>query len=90
MATGMIQPQQSHHDSHTQADQSSASRSAESEDTRQNEKQPPPVAPTQVLTPHEIAENPDEKRLGFSSRNLSIDDFTLLKTLGTGVYLFTA
>ena len=85
MATGMIQPQQQHHDSHVQADQPSASRAAESENMRQSEKQPP-VAPTQILTPTEIAENPYEKKLGFSSRNLSIDEFVLLKTLGTGVY----
>lgn len=44
----------------------------------------PPIAAPPVLTPAEITENPEEKKLGFSSHNLAISDFTLLKTLGTG------
>jgi hypothetical protein len=35
-------------------------------------------------SPSEIARGPAEKRLGGSLRKLNIDDFQLIKTLGTG------
>lgn len=81
MATGMIQPQ-AHHDSPPQADQSSTSHSTKEETMRQSEGQH--VAQAPILNPSEITENPEEKKLGFSARNLTINDFVLLKTLGTG------
>jgi hypothetical protein len=41
--------------------------------------------PTQrQLNPFVITERPEEKQLGFSARQLSVRDFVLLKTLGTG------
>lgn len=82
MATGMIQPQ-TPNDSPPQADQSSGPHSAKEDTMRQGEV--PPVATPPILTPAEIAENPEEKKLGFSAHNLAISDFTLLKTLGTGM-----
>ncbi|MCJ1286867.1 serine/threonine protein kinase, AGC [Xylographa opegraphella] len=38
------------------------------------------------LPPKEIAENPKHKQLGGSSHQLRIDDFELVKTLGTGTF----
>ena len=37
-----------------------------------------------VLQPEEIAQHPKNKLLGSSSKNLSVNDFELLKTVGTG------
>ena len=36
------------------------------------------------LNPDEVNQNPEDKRLGHSSRALRVDDFDLVKTLGTG------
>ncbi|GMG24450.1 unnamed protein product [Aspergillus oryzae] len=36
------------------------------------------------LSPFVITERPEEKQLGVSTRTLTVDDFALLKTLGTG------
>jgi protein kinase A len=36
------------------------------------------------LPPEEVAENPRNKELGRSSRALSVHDFELVRTLGTG------
>ena len=36
------------------------------------------------LSPRLIAEDPKNKKLGMSSKTLGLDDFELLKTLGTG------
>lgn len=38
-----------------------------------------------ALPAEEIAQGPHDKQLGFSSQHLRIEDFELLKTLGTGV-----
>ncbi|KAA8647138.1 hypothetical protein EYZ11_011399 [Aspergillus tanneri] len=38
------------------------------------------------LNPFVITEQPEEKHLGISIRNLTVDDFALLKTLGTGTF----
>jgi hypothetical protein len=43
--------------------------------------------PQQVLSPSEIAKDPNEKDLGMSSKDLSVKDFKLYKTLGTGMQL---
>ena len=42
---------------------------------------------TQTLPPEEIAKDPRNKELGHSSRCLSVKDFELVRTLGTGVYI---
>lgn len=39
-----------------------------------------------VLPPDEIQQNPRNKELGASSRTLSVRDFELVRTLGTGKY----
>lgn len=36
------------------------------------------------MSPFVITERPEEKHLGISTRSLTVDDFALLKTLGTG------
>jgi hypothetical protein len=36
------------------------------------------------LSPHSIAENPNNKKLGHKSQQLRLEDFQLIKTLGTG------
>jgi hypothetical protein len=36
------------------------------------------------LKPEEIAKRGEEKHVGFSSHRMTVDDFDLLKTLGTG------
>jgi hypothetical protein len=41
-------------------------------------------APARALNPFLITERQDEKQLCISSRNLHVNDFALLKTLGTG------
>ncbi|RAQ51559.1 serine/threonine-protein kinase PRKX [Aspergillus flavus] len=38
------------------------------------------------LSPFVITERPEEKQLGVSTRTLTVDDFALLKTLGTGTF----
>lgn len=38
------------------------------------------------LSPSEIAENPRNKEVGVASKQLRIDDFELIKTIGTGQY----
>ena len=40
--------------------------------------------PPRALNPFLITERHDEKQLCISSKNLHVNDFTLLKTLGTG------
>jgi protein kinase A len=42
---------------------------------------------TRTLAPEEIAKDPRNKELGHSSRCLSVKDFELIRTLGTGVYI---
>ena len=42
---------------------------------------------TQTLPPEEIAKDPRNKELGHSSRCLSVKDFELVRTLGTGAYI---
>lgn len=81
MATGMSQPQ-APHDSTSQTDQSSGPHSAKEDTMHRGDGSS--IATPPVLSPAEITENPEEKKLGFSAYNLSIKDFTLLKTLGTG------
>jgi protein kinase A len=40
-----------------------------------------------VMSPQEIADkSPNEKKLGKSSKTLSLSDFELVKTLGTGTF----
>ena len=39
------------------------------------------------LAPEAIAEDPKNKELGGSSSQLRLDDFVLLKTLGTGTFI---
>lgn len=41
-----------------------------------------------VLPPDEIQQNPRNKELGGSSKGLTVRDFELVRTLGTGVFLF--
>lgn len=41
-------------------------------------------APARALNPFLITERQDEKQLCISSRSLHVNDFALLKTLGTG------
>ncbi|KAJ5649870.1 uncharacterized protein N7484_003593 [Penicillium longicatenatum] len=43
-------------------------------------------APARALNPFLITERQDEKQLCISSRNLHVNDFALLKTLGTGTF----
>ncbi|KAI9832168.1 MAG: hypothetical protein M1819_004519 [Sarea resinae] len=38
------------------------------------------------LSPSEITQRPSDKRLGHSSRSLRVEDFRLLKTVGTGTF----
>ncbi|KAF2431023.1 Pkinase-domain-containing protein [Tothia fuscella] len=38
------------------------------------------------MTPQQIAEDPEKKRVGASARFLRLDDFELVKTLGTGTF----
>ena len=40
---------------------------------------------TRPLSPRLIAEDPKNKKLGMSSKSLRLQDFELLKTLGTGM-----
>ena len=40
------------------------------------------------LSPNQIAENPRNKEVGLASKQLRVGDFDLLKTIGTGDYLF--
>lgn len=42
------------------------------------------------LSPFVISGRPEEKQLGISTRRLNVNDFTLLKTLGTGKLSFIA
>jgi protein kinase A len=42
------------------------------------------------LPPDEIAQDPRNKELGGSSKGLSVRDFELVRTLGTGAYCFRA
>jgi protein kinase A len=39
------------------------------------------------LTPAQVAEDPQKKKVGHSSRHLRLDDFELVKTLGTGAHI---
>jgi len=39
-----------------------------------------------LLEPNEIANDPTRKRLGYASSSLRVEDFNLVKTLGTGTY----
>jgi hypothetical protein len=41
-----------------------------------------------VLPPEQIQQNPSNKALGGSSKGLNVDDFELVKTLGTGALFF--
>ncbi|KZF22983.1 Pkinase-domain-containing protein [Xylona heveae TC161] len=38
------------------------------------------------LAPEEVAENPEKKEVGKSSKELKLDNFELIKTLGTGTF----
>ncbi|KAI9776837.1 MAG: serine/threonine protein kinase, AGC [Peltula sp. TS41687] len=38
------------------------------------------------LPPSEIAKDPEEKDIGWSSKRLGLDDFELIRTLGTGTF----
>jgi protein kinase A len=38
------------------------------------------------LSPAEVASDPEKKQVGHSSRHLRLDDFELIKTLGTGAH----
>lgn len=38
------------------------------------------------LHPDKVAEEPEEKQLGVSAQSLTLNDFELLKTLGTGSF----
>lgn len=40
---------------------------------------------TRPLSPHQIAKDPRNKELGVTSRQLTLKDFELLKTIGTGL-----
>jgi protein kinase A len=42
----------------------------------------------EVLSPEEIEQDPRNKALGSSSRSLRVEDFELIKTLGTGTATF--
>lgn len=39
------------------------------------------------LTPAQINTDPEKKELGYSSKHLRLDDFELIKTLGTGTHI---
>lgn len=39
-----------------------------------------------ALTPHEVDQTPESKHLGESSKTLSVNDFDLVRTLGTGLF----
>jgi protein kinase A len=40
------------------------------------------------LPPEDVQQDPRNKELGRSSRGLSVKDFDLVRTLGTGVYIY--
>ena len=40
------------------------------------------------LPPSQIAQDPESKQLGQSSSQLRVEDFELIKTLGTGIALY--
>lgn len=42
----------------------------------------------QVMSPEEVSKPPEEKKLGQSSPTLKLSDFELMRTLGTGNYIF--
>lgn len=78
----------SHHDH--DADSSRRDASAEQQDLGEQERQERDFiahnnSSSAVLSPSEIAQDPKKKDLGKSSRALRIQDFDLLKTLGTGI-----
>jgi cytochrome c len=39
------------------------------------------------LEPREVSEDPEKKGRGFSAKSLQVDDFELIRTLGTGMFI---
>jgi protein kinase A len=39
------------------------------------------------LSPSQVASDPEKKKIGHSSRHLRLEDFELIKTLGTGAHM---
>jgi protein kinase A len=87
MATGLLHHHHgsSHHASPTSTSPASSIVSAE---TIRQEKQfvAQYSGELAVLPPDEIQQDPRNKELGGSSKGLSVRDFELVRTLGTGVY----
>lgn len=81
------------HDSSTsssppQAPQSSNQKSDSHVDSAAHEQQKKSISQwddnRRPLSPDQIAQDPSQKEIGHSSKNLRFDDFELIKTLGTG------
>ncbi|KAH8423463.1 cAMP-dependent protein kinase [Aspergillus melleus] len=87
MATGTVNPSST---SEVRGSSIPSKRSdAKSDDLHEREKQMvASVRPPNQrhMSPFVITERPEEKHLGISTRSLTVDDFALLKTLGTGTF----
>jgi protein kinase A len=89
MAAGLLHHHSYHSTHHTSTSSSSTnSSSVSSEAIKQQEKQfiakfsEQPI----VLPPDKIQQDPRNKELGGSSKGLSVRDFELVRTLGTGAF----
>jgi hypothetical protein len=69
----------------------SISRKESRQDHKQHEHEKQQIlhweADKHTLKPEEIVKRGEEKHVGFSSHRLTVEDFDLLKTLGTGMHI---
>jgi protein kinase A len=83
------QPQQQHRSSSTSTSPSPASSFARSDTALQERQFVAKFSDQQkVLPPDQIQQDPRNKELGCSSKSLTVRDFVLVRTLGTGAFLF--
>ncbi|PTU25243.1 hypothetical protein P175DRAFT_0521042 [Aspergillus ochraceoroseus IBT 24754] len=87
MATGTLDPSTPKEVQGSSASNNRTSRSSSNIHEREKQMVASVRSPThRHLNPFVITERPEEKQLGISARQLSVKDFVLLKTLGTGTF----
>jgi protein kinase A len=88
MAAGLLHPHQHNHSQHSSPP--STSPVATPDRARQEKQFVAQFCEHPVLPPDEIQEHPRNKELGGSSKALSVRDFELVRTLGTGASRISA
>lgn len=88
MAAGLLHPHQHGPSHHTSPTSSSPASSIVTPETVRQEKQfvAKFSSDQKVLPPEKIQQDPRNKELGCSSKALSVRDFELVRTLGTGAF----